>query len=177
MVYNYNIEGDIFVRDAITQNIFMIVVTIGYTVYMAYHYYRLKKQGGALIKEYNHRSSVKTVAYVLIVLGVFYFAMFIMEKDKTATKIFTMLLFLYFIAIVAFISIQKIKLFENGLYFSGKFTAYSQMKDIERVRNAIQINLNKKGWANLIFIGKVDEDNDFVGVIRRKLKINKKKKK
>ena len=111
----------------------MIVVTIGYSVYMAYHYYRLKKQGGALIKEYNHRSSVKTVAYVLIVLGVFYLAMFLMEKDKTAAKIFTMLLFLYFIAIVAFISIQKIKLFENGLYFSGKFTPYSQMKDIERV--------------------------------------------
>jgi len=165
------------VKDAIIQNIFMIVVTIGYTAYMAYHYYKLKKQGGAFIKEYTHRSSVKTVAYVLIVLGVFYLAMFIMEKDKNATKIFTMLLFLYFIAIVAFISLQNIKLFENGMYFSGKFTAYSQMKDIERVKNSIQVNLNKKGWANLIFIGKVDEDNDFVGVLRRKLKINKKKKK
>lgn len=155
----------------------MIVVTIGYTAYMSYHYYKLKKQGGAFIKEYTHRSSVKTVAYVLIVLGIFYLAMFIMEKDKNATKIFTMLLFLYFIAIVAFISLQNIKLFENGMYFSGKFTAYSQMKDIERVKNSIQVNLNKKGWANLIFIGKVDEDNDFVGVLRRKLKINKKKKK
>ena len=51
------------------------------------------------------------------------------------------------------------------------------MKDVERVRNAIQINLNKKGWTNLIFLGKIDEDNDFVGVLRRKLKINKKKKK
>ncbi|EJP25432.1 hypothetical protein HMPREF1142_0483 [Peptostreptococcaceae bacterium AS15] len=164
-------------KDAIIQNIFMIVVTIGYTAYMSYHYYKLKKQGGAFIKEYTHRSSVKTVAYVLIVLGIFYLAMFIMEKDKNATKIFTMLLFLYFIAIVAFISLQNIKLFENGMYFSGKFTAYSQMKDIERVKNSIQVNLNKKGWANLIFIGKVDEDNDFVGVLRRKLKINKKKKK
>ena len=164
-------------RDVLIQNTFMIFVTLGYTVYMAYHYYKLKKQGGALIKEYTHKSSVKTVAYVLIVLGIFYFVMFMLEKNKNATKVFTMILFLYFIGIVAFISIQKIKLFENGLYFSGKFTPYSQMKDVERVRNAIQINLNKKGLTNLIFLGKIDEDNDFVGVLRRQLKINKKKKK
>jgi len=87
----------------------MIFVTLGYTVYMAYHYYKLKKQGGALIKEYTHKSSVKTVAYVLIVLGIFYFVMFMLEKNKNATKVFTMILFLYFIGIVAFISIQKIK--------------------------------------------------------------------
>ena len=86
----------------------MIFVTLGYTVYMAYHYYKLKKQGGALIKEYTHKSSVKTVAYVLIVLGIFYFVMFMLEKNKNATKIFTMILFLYFIVIVAFISKQKI---------------------------------------------------------------------
>ena len=37
----------------------MIFVTLGYTVYMAYHYYKLKKQGGALIKEYTSQIKCK----------------------------------------------------------------------------------------------------------------------
>lgn len=156
----------------------MIVVAIGYTIYIANHYIKMKKLGGNKINEYDHNSGIKITGYIMIVIGIFYMFLFYIDKNKSANTAVTTILFIYFVILVAYISIRKIIIYENGIYYAGKFILFSDMLSVQKInKNAVQININKKGLSNMMYLSKVEKENEFIGELRRHVKGNKKKKK
>lgn len=187
-------------REALISNFFMIVVIIGYTIFVGMNFSNFRKYAGEKLKVYKHNSTTKTMGYVISVLGIFYMIMFIMEKKKTPTMILTFALFMYFVILVGYISLKDIVMYENGIYYSGKFVRYLDMKDVEKVgKNGVQIKLNKfekskdenlsfvqKLKANLnprrfstgmVYMSKINDDQDFIKTMKKNIKTARKNKK
>ena len=135
----------------IKNNIFMIVVAIGYTIYIANHYINMKRLGGEKTKDYNHNSGIKITGYIMIFIGILYAVLFYIDKRR---------------------------IYENGMYYAGKFILFSDMLSVQKLnKNGIQINLNKKGLSSMLYMSKVENENEFIGELRRHIKGTKKKKK
>ncbi len=162
----------------IKNNIFMIVVAIGYTIYIANHYINMKRLGGEKTKDYNHNSGIKITGYIMIFIGILYAVLFYIDKRRSLNTAVTAILFIYFVILVAYISIRKINIYENGMYYAGKFILFSDILSVQKLnKNGIQINLNKKGLSSMLYMSKVENENEFIGELRRHIKGTKKKKK
>ncbi|MGP1410788.1 MAG: hypothetical protein ACTTKD_03050 [Peptoanaerobacter stomatis] len=165
-------------KDILISNIFLIAVVLGYTVFVANHFFRFKKLAGNKVGEYKHNSTVKTMGYVMLAIGVFYVVMFILQEKKTPSMIFTFALFVYFVTLVSFISIKNILMYENGLIYSGKFLLYQDMMSIEKLtKKGINIKMQKKGLSDTVYINKVEDEKTFISDVKKRMKFAKKGKK
>ena len=81
----------------IKNNIFMIVVAIGYTIYIANHYINMKRLGGEKTKDYNHNSGIKITGYIMIFIGILYAVLFYIDKRRSLNTAVTAILFIYFV--------------------------------------------------------------------------------
>ncbi|MGP1487718.1 MAG: hypothetical protein ACTTIX_00835 [Peptoanaerobacter stomatis] len=165
-------------KDILISNIFLIAVVLGYTVFVANHFFRFKKLAGNKVGEYKHNSTVKTMGYVMLAIGVFYVVMFILQEKKTPSMIFTFALFVYFVTLVSFISIKNILMYENGLIYSGKFLLYQDMESIDKLtKKGINIKMQKKGLSDTVYINKIEDEKAFIADVKKRMKFAKKGKK
>lgn len=162
-------------KNILISNIFMIIIIAGYTAFVLGHYIRFKKFAGLKLKEYKHKSTVRLMGFIMLAIGIFYVILFIIEKTKTPTMIFTFCLFLYFIILVAFISIRNILMYQNGLVYAGKFVLYKDIVSVDKLnKQGIEIKMNKKGFSGNVYINKIQDEKTFINDLKKHIKLAKK---
>lgn len=158
--------------DAIKENAVMLIFFLAYGGYVLFHLYREKSKGGKLIKVYKHNSSSKTFGKVMIFIGVFYMVIFFMQSKKSFSTTFTFVLFALFIAMMAFITIRDIYFYENGVSFGGKFTFFSDMKDVRRIgKDGVQVVLKKKRFGDAVYMRKIVDEKEFISQLKKRMKM------
>lgn len=137
----------------------------------------VKKHGGKIIDSFAHRSSMKIVLLVIIMLSnVYWYSLYLRYPANQLETIVNAILLNIFLVIELYSALRKIVFYENGLFENGKFSKWSGMQGVKESKgNLVHIELNKKKISVIaIDVSRVERSNEFLALLKKQIENNQK---
>ncbi|TCO69001.1 hypothetical protein [Marinisporobacter balticus] len=140
-------------------NLFLVIILIVEFSKTARHYLEFKRYSRNKIDSFKHKSDMRNVSIVVLILSIIFNIWVLCNWIQYMVD--GVLLIIY-IAINTINYWRKITVFEEGIYFNGRFTKWCNIKSIrEYDRNSIRIDL-KNNWRFIRVMNKVNNKSELL---------------
>ncbi|WP_027340625.1 hypothetical protein [Halonatronum saccharophilum] len=150
-------------------DLYLLAIIFYDLIKFAKNYYNLKRCGGEKVDCFNNKSGTKSFMIGFFVVLSF-FNLFLMFDSNIINKVLFQLLLIGLLIQ----DLIKITVYKNGIFYSGKFTAWSNIDFVRKLDGRVQIK-PKDSWLGLIDFGEVKREKDLLELIESKIEKEKKK--
>lgn len=142
----------------------LIVILSLYEVISLYrNYIKVRGNGGQKLESFGHDSELK-----IVVLFIFVFAtIFNVWSVYRYSYLFNSIAFEIYVLLALINIFRKIVVYENGLFYNGRFIMWNEMKSIKEHNSGIQIGI-KNHWFKVVVLSKVRKKAELLQLISKK---------
>ncbi|MBM7614122.1 hypothetical protein [Alkaliphilus hydrothermalis] len=159
---------DIFIKEVFKINGVILILFIFELYKTLNNLYRIKKYGGEPIEQFKHRSSIY---YSQLFLATLVIPLSIIGMINQIFSVTELTFFLIYMVMSTISVVDKIRVYRNGLYYNGRFTAWNQMKCLEKyTKTSWRIDLKGRyGWARIIVLDEVEREEALINLLEQNI--------